>query len=130
MICKNCEKENTQGRKYCFYCGEPLIEERVEIEKESEPAGKPINRPVSEPINRPAGKPINRPASEPIRRRDQYPPQPVVNAHRLVTDYPSKPAGNGGKKALNAAVLASLTITALSIGAAALVLVIALISLF
>ena len=114
MICKNCEKENTQGRKYCFYCGEPLIEERAEIEKESEPSGKPINRPVSEPI----------------RRRDQYPPQPVVNAHRLVTDYPSKPAGNGGKKALNAAVLASLTITALSIGAAALVLVIALISLF
>lgn len=122
MICKNCEKENTQGRKYCFYCGEPLIEERAEIEKESEPADKPINRP--------AGKPINRPVSEPIRRRDQYPPQPVVNAHRLVNDYPSKPAGNGGKKALNAAVLASLTITALSIGAAALVLVIALISLF
>ena len=25
MICKNCNKENIEGRKYCFYCGSELV---------------------------------------------------------------------------------------------------------
>ena len=35
MICKNCNKENIDGRKYCFYCGADLIKENetIQIEK-------------------------------------------------------------------------------------------------
>lgn len=30
MICKNCNKENIEGRKYCFYCGSELIKNKQE----------------------------------------------------------------------------------------------------
>ena len=34
MICKNCNKENIDGRKYCFYCGADLIKENETIKTE------------------------------------------------------------------------------------------------
>lgn len=32
MICKNCNKENIDGRKYCFYCGSELIEKKETVQ--------------------------------------------------------------------------------------------------
>lgn len=37
MICNNCNKENTDNRKYCFYCGSELIKD-IETEKKKEQA--------------------------------------------------------------------------------------------
>ena len=34
MICKNCNKENLEGRKYCFYCGYDLSEVKEETNKD------------------------------------------------------------------------------------------------
>lgn len=34
MICKNCNKENIEGRKYCFYCGYDLTRIQEKIQKE------------------------------------------------------------------------------------------------
>lgn len=28
MVCKNCKKENIAGRRFCFFCGSPLEEEK------------------------------------------------------------------------------------------------------
>ena len=33
MICKNCNKENIEGRKYCFYCGAELINKQETVKK-------------------------------------------------------------------------------------------------
>lgn len=34
MICKNCNKENLEGRKYCFYCGYDLTQVQEVIKKD------------------------------------------------------------------------------------------------